>query len=203
MMFENLPLDLFHVFASYSTHADFRYLLNTNKGSFQSIKRRLIVLNLNETKSQEYLTDVSFREKVLSVVEDGWKQVDVYVKEDDWNHSNLPSDVPVHALFVRPKLKKRGPSAFMIFCSEKRTELKAAHPNDTFTQIAKLLGEMWRQLDEKTKAVSIIPSPIEFTYCLVSDLELKCRHTRVNLSLDSPLITKCFSFQKCKSPLNY
>jgi hypothetical protein len=150
----SLPFDIITVIASYCTHDDFHYLLNTNKSSFQQIKKRLIVLNLSFTNSLKYLTDISFRKRVLSVVENGWKQVNVYVDQGDrWNHSNLPSDVPVHALFVRPW---RTATLYIIFCSEKRPALKAAHPNATLEEIGRMLGKIWSQMDDKAKAVSII-----------------------------------------------
>mmetsp|Transcript_30468 Transcript_30468/g.33255 ORF Transcript_30468/g.33255 Transcript_30468/m.33255 type:complete len:85 (-) Transcript_30468:307-561(-) len=47
---------------------------------------------------------------------------------------------------------KRAPSPYIIFCSEKRPELRAAHPNATFGEMGKMLGQMWAQMDEKAKA---------------------------------------------------
>ncbi len=158
MMINDLPLDIFGVIATYSCETDFHYLLNTNKQSFQHIKKRLIVLNLNEAKSEGYLTNISFRERVLSVVENGWKQVNVHVVEGHRDQSTLPPDIPVHAMFIRPKKTKRAPSPYIIFCSEKRPELRAAHPHATFGEMGKMLGQMWAQMDEKAKKVNIIDS---------------------------------------------
>ena len=53
----------------------------------------------------------------------------------------------------KPKAK-RPPSPYIVFCSEKRAELKAAHPNATFGEMGKMLGQLWAQMDEKQKAVS-------------------------------------------------
>jgi hypothetical protein len=53
----------------------------------------------------------------------------------------------------KPKTK-RAPSPYIIFCQEKRPELRAAHPNATFGEMGKMLGQMWAQMDEKAKAVS-------------------------------------------------
>jgi hypothetical protein len=50
--------------------------------------------------------------------------------------------------------KKRAPSPYIIFCSEKRPELKKAHPTASFGEMGKMLGQMWAQMDEKAKAVS-------------------------------------------------
>jgi hypothetical protein len=51
---------------------------------------------------------------------------------------------------------KRAPSPYIIFCSEKRAEVKAANPDATFGEMGKMLGQMWAALDEKEKAVSKI-----------------------------------------------
>lgn len=55
---------------------------------------------------------------------------------------------------------KRAPSPYIIFCSEKRPELRAAHPNATFGEMGKMLGQMWAQMDEKAKAVSLVDSSL-------------------------------------------
>mmetsp|Transcript_17042 Transcript_17042/g.28852 ORF Transcript_17042/g.28852 Transcript_17042/m.28852 type:complete len:81 (+) Transcript_17042:105-347(+) len=54
----------------------------------------------------------------------------------------------------RPK-QKRAPSPYIIFCTEKRPEIKKTNPDATFGETGKLLGQMWAALDEKAKAVSI------------------------------------------------
>ena len=58
----------------------------------------------------------------------------------------------------KPKAK-RAPSPYIIFCTEKRPELRAAHPNATFGEMGKMLGQMWAQMDEKAKAVSKLSIP--------------------------------------------
>lgn len=52
----------------------------------------------------------------------------------------------------KPKTK-RTPSPYIVFCSEKRPELKAANPNASFGELGKMLGQLWGQLDEKAKMV--------------------------------------------------
>ena len=49
---------------------------------------------------------------------------------------------------------KRTPSPYILFCKEKRPELKATHPSATFGEMGKMLGQLWSQMDEKAKAVS-------------------------------------------------
>lgn len=53
----------------------------------------------------------------------------------------------------KPKTK-RAPSPYILFCQEKRKELKASHPEATFGEMGKMLGQMWAAMDEKAKAVS-------------------------------------------------
>ena len=50
-------------------------------------------------------------------------------------------------------IKSRGPSPYIIFCSEKRAELKKTHPDATFGEIGMILGQMWTALDERSKLV--------------------------------------------------
>jgi hypothetical protein len=47
---------------------------------------------------------------------------------------------------------KRAPSAYIIFCTEKRTEIKEANPEATFGELGKLLGQAWAGLSDKDKA---------------------------------------------------
>jgi HMG (high mobility group) box len=52
----------------------------------------------------------------------------------------------------KPKVK-RAPSAYIVFCTEKRTEAKESNPDATFGELGKILGLMWGQLDDKGKEV--------------------------------------------------
>ena len=55
----------------------------------------------------------------------------------------------------KPKTK-RAPSPYILFCSEKRPGIKVSHPDATFGETGKILGQMWAALDEKAKAVSLL-----------------------------------------------
>jgi hypothetical protein len=48
---------------------------------------------------------------------------------------------------------KRAPSSFIIFSQEKRAEIKISHPEATFGEIGKILGALWKELDDESKAV--------------------------------------------------
>jgi hypothetical protein len=52
----------------------------------------------------------------------------------------------------KPKVK-RAPSPYIIFCNEKRAGIKISHPDATFGETGKILGQMWAALDDKAKAV--------------------------------------------------
>jgi hypothetical protein len=48
-------------------------------------------------------------------------------------------------------MKKK--SAFLIYCEEHRDQLKKENPDLSFGEIAKLLGEKWKQLSEDEKEI--------------------------------------------------
>ena len=47
---------------------------------------------------------------------------------------------------------KRAPSAYIIFCQDKRSEVKERNPSFGPKEITSKLGELWRELDVETKA---------------------------------------------------
>ena len=53
---------------------------------------------------------------------------------------------------------KRAPSAYIVFCTEKRAEAKESNPDSTFGELGKILGQMWGQLDDKGKEVCSVRS---------------------------------------------
>lgn len=55
----------------------------------------------------------------------------------------------------KPKVK-RAPSAYIVFCTEKRTEAKESNPDASFGELGKILGQMWGQLDDKGKEVRAV-----------------------------------------------
>lgn len=56
---------------------------------------------------------------------------------------------PAPASMAKPQPKKRTP--FFIFCTEKRNEVREAHPDMAITEQAKILGRMWGALPEDEK----------------------------------------------------
>lgn len=50
---------------------------------------------------------------------------------------------------------KRAPSPYIVFCTEKRPEVKAANPEASFGELGKILGSLWKNIDEKEKAVRL------------------------------------------------
>jgi hypothetical protein len=47
---------------------------------------------------------------------------------------------------------KRAPSAYILFCQDMRATVKEEYPNYSPTQITSKLGELWRELDDESKA---------------------------------------------------
>lgn len=52
--------------------------------------------------------------------------------------------------------EKRAASPFIVFCNEKRPEIKAKNPEATFGEMGKLLGTAWKALSDSQKAVSFM-----------------------------------------------
>jgi len=61
-----------------------------------------------------------------------------------------------HAV-TKPKTKpadkvKKTPSAYILFCTDKRLELKMSRPQASFVEMGKLMGHMWTSMDATAKA---------------------------------------------------
>jgi hypothetical protein len=52
-----------------------------------------------------------------------------------------------------PNAPKKGMSAFMLFSNDHRNKIKAENPEATFGEIGRKLGEAWKKLSDKQKAV--------------------------------------------------
>src|ERR1700722_3373936 len=50
-----------------------------------------------------------------------------------------------------PNAPKRASNAYMIFCKERRSQLKLDRPDLPFGQLGKRLGEMWRSMSAEEK----------------------------------------------------
>lgn len=53
--------------------------------------------------------------------------------------------------FKDPNAPKRPPSAFFLFCGDRRPKIKADHPGLSIGDTAKKLGEMWNSLTPEEK----------------------------------------------------
>ena len=53
---------------------------------------------------------------------------------------------------VKAPGEKRAPSPFIVFCNEKRPEVKAKNPSATFGELGKILGAQWKALSDAQKA---------------------------------------------------
>lgn len=50
-----------------------------------------------------------------------------------------------------PNAPKRSLSAYMIFANEQRENVRDENPGITFGQVGKVLGKLWKELDEKQR----------------------------------------------------
>ena len=72
----------------------------------------------------------------------------------------------------KPK-KKRAPSAYILFTSSIRDELKAKYPEAGATDLMKLLAAEWGALDEEDKAVSLLTT---YMYCTIYLYTIICTY---------------------------
>ncbi len=75
MMLVSLPDVIIKYFQSFLCNDDIHYLMNCNRFYFSSLKYETIYFSLNKKKSQEYVEDERFRERILSKVKDGSQQI--------------------------------------------------------------------------------------------------------------------------------
>ncbi|KAJ5069263.1 high mobility group protein dsp1 [Anaeramoeba ignava] len=52
-----------------------------------------------------------------------------------------------------PKIPKKPPNAYFLFCADVREEITKNNPSLTISQIGKLTGKLWNELDEKKKDI--------------------------------------------------
>lgn len=97
MIVVDLPLDIFKIIQSFLKFDDFHYFLNASKSGLYPIKRKVVILFLNHSKSRDYVLDVIFRQRILDIVENPWKQVDLILKGP---LCDIPRDLPIHKLVI-------------------------------------------------------------------------------------------------------
>ena len=64
-----------------------------------------------------------------------------------------PPEVVVRKKRKDPNAPKRASNAYMIFCKERRAQLKLDRPDLPFGQLGKRLGELWRSMSAEEKRV--------------------------------------------------
>jgi hypothetical protein len=65
----------------------------------------------------------------------------------------LPSSGAKAKKVKDPNAPKKGMSAFMMFSNEQRNKIKTDNPEATFGEIGRKVGEAWKALNDKQKAV--------------------------------------------------
>lgn len=95
---DKIPEAIFPSIQSFLSHDDYHYFVNTSKRLFGYIKRRSIYFHLNAEKSNEYLSDPSFRTLLLSKVENGWNQIRII---HEGSSPSILSSIPIHKVISR------------------------------------------------------------------------------------------------------
>ncbi len=93
-MITTLPEEIIITIKSYLTNDDYHYLLNTSKRYFVVVKRKTLYFALNIQKSRSYLRDKDFQSLLLSLIEDGWKQIGLILRAT----CDIPKDLPIHRI---------------------------------------------------------------------------------------------------------
>ena len=71
-----------------------------------------------------------------------------------------------------PNAPKRPMSSFMLFSNKYRHEIKQSHPNTSFGEIGKLLGEKWRAVTSEEKAeMDKLSCKVEGSFFIIFFLE--------------------------------
>lgn len=97
----SIPEEIFPLILSFLSHDDYHYFVNASKRLFGDIKRRSIYFHLNVEKSNQYLSDQSFRTLLLSKVDNGWNQIRITHENSS---SPILSDIPIHKVISRDNL---------------------------------------------------------------------------------------------------
>ena len=100
--------------------------------------------SLSDDKKKQYMTK---HEKERERYQREMKDYSPPQREEEDKKSKRKSKKDVSS--SRPK---RAPSAYIIFCQDKRAEVKEENPSFGPKEITSKLGELWRELDVETKA---------------------------------------------------
>lgn len=88
-----------------------------------------------------------------------WSQLDaaskeIYTKQAAEKKAILDVEKAEQKAKDPPKVS-RPPTPYMIFCSQARVKMKTTHPNATFAESGRILGNMWSTLDAASKEVYV------------------------------------------------
>lgn len=89
----NLPIEIIRLIQTYISKRDYNYFLNASKERFSQLKKELVYFVFSVSKSEEYLTNLNFREILLSKVKNGWKQISLRTSDEP---IQIPIDLPMH-----------------------------------------------------------------------------------------------------------
>ncbi len=98
-----LPDPVYSEIQASLSKADYRYFINSSKVVFGEVKRKTVYFNLNPSNSEKYLDDADFRRKILSLIENGWRQIALHIS---WtSNKKISLTVPIHSLIYEQPLR--------------------------------------------------------------------------------------------------
>ena len=102
----------------------------------------------DEKKKQYHTKHEKERERYQREMKD-YTPPQKHEEEREEKTSRRKSKKDTSSTSTRPK---RAPSGYIIFCQDRRAEVKEENPSFGPKQITSRLGELWRELDDDTKA---------------------------------------------------
>lgn len=133
--------------------------IETNSGS--DVLGAYISEKLAKLAISDYIdsTDITFKKKIAKK-EDIKKLVFLQDSKEDTKKSIFITTVPFEMPTTKkakkdPFAPKKNMSAFMLFSNDHRLKVKTTNPAATFGEIGRMVGEAWKALNEKDKAVYV------------------------------------------------
>lgn len=117
-------------------------------------KKILVAVNEFAGVVKDFLVDFLTEQgsgKIRDILS-SWQSEETQSKLTEMIKMRMPVPEPIKPRKPKdPNAPKRPRSAYILFCNDKRAEIKKANPEMKMPDIAKKLGEMWRSLKDKKK----------------------------------------------------
>ena len=116
--------------------------------------------------------------------------------------SNTPTILNSSNNYISPKrLMKKPPTSFILYCQERRPQLKIDYPSLSMLNLSKLVAREWRELDEDTKKIYKNKSQKLFNdyKALYPDIPFKVQKKRPKCHVVQQNLAKIDSFSAVNS----